>query len=686
MRTSRQTRWREALPQLWRERPAAVYGWLRGDSAAWGSAPILDADGFQCATVEAVGAAVRHFWVDSILRRHSLADGAERWRALLQSQFGDHIPVVEWPRQSWTAERVQQVFSSMREAAAPGQLGVPLAIWKSLPKEWLASLARLLTLVEEEGRWPAALAKAYVTMIPKAAGGSRPEDQRPITVLDLPYRVWAKGIVQEWKTTLHEAFLGDAALGFRAQSGTTHVAQLLQDLIALQVRRGEEIWLISFDIRKCFDMLPWWALFGALRKAGVREQVVRGFMAFYRQLLRRFRYGQVDGAEWQAANGAAQGCPASPDLLNILLEAFHRWARAAGLGVVVGTTTVPSVSYADDVTLVARSFDEAETLVAAYLHFCALLDLEVTKIQLWWNGQGVRRLRVGALEAETQPFFRVVGIVVGLPEAAATALHLEKRLPKAMATARRLQSLDVPAAVAAQLWRSTVLPQVLYGCEVRNVTAAQLAPLTTLGKSLLAVKFPLQLNVWRAPEVLLGPPLGASALLDPAWELRVRQLRWLQQVANLQSLVGVIHRVVACAAGVWDEPTLSLKAALLAVGWSIARNEVCLRSAGWPMLQPELGYPGRIVLEPVDDLPEPDTVYTDGSLAAAGGAAAVMPDRDKALQLRVPAPRSSTHCELVALALAMQFEATAVLTDSLTSLHLLLGWPTFFNNTDSSLC
>jgi hypothetical protein len=514
-------------------------------------------------------------------------------------------------------------------------------------------------------------------MIPKASGGSRPEDQRPITVLDLPYRVWAKGVVLEWKSVLQSAFLGDAAMGFRTQSGTTHVVQLLQDLIALQRQRDVELWLASFDIRKCYDMLPWWAIFGIARRAGVREEVVRGFEAFYHQLQRRFRYGQVDGSVWQAANGAAQGCPASPDLLNLLLEAFHCWARAAGLGVCVGPVTIPSVSYADDVCLVARDQAEMEVLAGAYVRWCTLLDLEVTKVQLWWNGRGVRRLQVDGLVAETQPFFQIVGVVLGVPEAAAAAVHAAKRLPKAMAAAQRLQALDVPAALSAHLWRTAVLPQALYGCEVHNLTTATLQPLTSLGKTLLMAKFPLQLNSWRAPEVLMGPPLGESALQDPVWEMRTRQLHWLQLVANTPSLVGIVHREVAFLSGIWKEPSAALGAALRAVGWRALRNETCLRSLTWPQLAPEALYPGEICMDPVDDFPMVDAVFTDGSVAAAGGAAAVQPDREATLQLHVPKPRSSTHCELMALALALELDTPQVLTDSLTSLRLLSSWPLY---------
>jgi hypothetical protein len=315
---------------------------------------------------------------------------------------------------------------------------------------------------------------------------------------------------------------------------------------------------------------------------------------------------------------------------------------------------IPSVSYADDVALIGGSEAEIQQLIGAYLHWCTLLDLEVTKVQLWWNGRGTRRLQVGSLAVETQPVFKMVGVVLAAKEAVATALHLEKRLPKAMATAQRLRSLDVPTSLAAHLWRSTVLPQALYGCELRHLTAAHLQPLTMLGRTLLAANEPLQFNVWRAPEVLCGPPLGASALLDPVWAMRSRQLCWLQLLANLPSLVGAVHREVAILGDIWAEPGTALQAALADVGWRVVRNEACLQAVGWPFLLPELGYPGEVRLGPVDDLREGCNVFTDGSVAdCMGGAAAVMPDRDEVRQLRVPTPRSSTHCELVALGLAL---------------------------------
>ena len=82
-------------------------------------------------------------------------------------------------------------------------------------------------------------------------------------------------------------------------------------------------------------------------------------------------------------------------------------------------------------------------------------------------------------------------------------------------------------------------------------------------------------------------------------------------------------------------------------------------------------------MHPVDAFPLLGAVFTDGSVAAAVGAAAVQPDTDKALQLHVPEPQSMTHCELLALALALGLETPQVVTDSLTSLRLLSRWPLY---------
>ena len=271
-----------------------------------------------------------------------------------------------------------------------------------------------------------------------------------------------------------------------------------------------------------------------MEETGIPTAVIQCFRTFYSHLRQRFRYGQVEGAEWHMANGLAQGCPASPDLLNLLFEPFHRWAGTQQLGVQVDGQFLASTSFADDVCLLATSLKEAVLLVSAYQRWCNLLriQLHLGKTEIWCSTLPAGRrvtlnLETGPLVLETRATFCMVGIELGAKEQVATVAHLSSRLPKARLSARRLAALSVPAPVATQLWSTVVLPQVLYGCEVRLVTNAHLLPLWCQGKTTLPRLPPLSLSCYAAAEVFAGPPLGACAIRDPREEVLVRRLRWL---------------------------------------------------------------------------------------------------------------------------------------------------------------
>ena len=103
---------------------------------------------------------------------------------------------------------------------------------------------------------------------------------------------------------------------------------------------------------------------------------------------------------------------------------------------------------------------------------------------------------------------------------------------------------------------------------------------------MIAEREPLSLNLWRSPELLSSPAsAGDSAIRDPLLEMRERQLQWLQLVAH--------------------SPTRALQSALKDLGWSIRRNVLCERAPRWPCLDPELNYPGEVLLDPVDSFPQP---------------------------------------------------------------------------------
>ena len=141
MRNERTKRWRDVIPQLWVDRPGAIYRWLVEDTPAWGSFPILNSSGSQCTTHAEVDAVVRAFWVNGVWNQHARKDAVQCWEAFQASLYFAYIPRCQWPHAPWSLARVKQVLRSMREASSPGVRGIPIGIWRSLPDSVLTRVA-----------------------------------------------------------------------------------------------------------------------------------------------------------------------------------------------------------------------------------------------------------------------------------------------------------------------------------------------------------------------------------------------------------------------------------------------------------------------------------------------------------------------------------------------------------------
>ena len=96
------------------------------------------------------------------------------------------LPEVDLPR--LTGQMLYDVVH--RKSATAGSLdGWGWKELKVLPVSWFDELARILTLVEDNGVWPDGLLDAYIAMIPKTDGDATPLGQRPLSVLPVVYRI-----------------------------------------------------------------------------------------------------------------------------------------------------------------------------------------------------------------------------------------------------------------------------------------------------------------------------------------------------------------------------------------------------------------------------------------------------------------------------------------------------------------
>lgn len=107
------------------------------------------------------------------------------------------------------------------------------------------------------------------------------------------------------------------AQGFRCNSGTEDLFWQLAVRVEKAILAGDELFVVAFDFRNCFEMIPLGILFGILTEMGLSNRILAPMQTMYASFKRRWKLSKnAVGTGWTATNGILQGCGVSVVLLN----------------------------------------------------------------------------------------------------------------------------------------------------------------------------------------------------------------------------------------------------------------------------------------------------------------------------------------------------------------------------------
>ena len=213
----------------------------------------------------------------------------------------------------------------------------------------LHHLTRLLQVIKNSHKWPTCLTKGVVAFIPKEpekdAPLPLPDEFRPITVLICVYRLWASArhlqVAHDWYPKWqHSRSFG----GKGAPSADQLALQTCFQLSEMFVQGGTAAGL-SFDLRKCFDTIPYGLALDLFLMCGCNPEIVQTLRNFYSQHKKYFRLDGHHSPPFQPSCGIIQGCPLSMLILISLVTSWLEYNDAK-------IPTAVSRAYADDMSSV----------------------------------------------------------------------------------------------------------------------------------------------------------------------------------------------------------------------------------------------------------------------------------------------------------------------------------------------
>jgi hypothetical protein len=379
-----------------------------------------------------------------------------------------------------------------------GWTGEELRLW---PDELLDLLAELFSAVEAHGRWPELTSFSEVVLLAKPGGDpANPLDRRPIVLMSVLYRVWARyrrrefdGWRAQWDTAVAAAWLGadGQAWEFGWDTACAHAGS------------GAGVAGVAVDFSKCYDGCRLALVSRALARAGVPPAISRPLLAAY-GFTRRLRVGDAWGGDCTPTSGIPAGCPLAVSVLAVLTAPWgmrsHRLRRALGAGA-FGVAWAPGMAveppgppatgprrgegagdgqaevlaggerrYVDDLLfwvvgerrLLRRA---AASAWAIALAFARALQWELSEGKshaFAWPGGLAERIQADLPMVRVKGSFRDLGVVQVLGGRRQVAVA-DLRLFAAGVRAERVGRLPVPRRVKVQFVESQVVPAACYG-------------------------------------------------------------------------------------------------------------------------------------------------------------------------------------------------------------------------------
>ena len=228
-----------------------------------------------------------------------------------------------------------------------------LELFKYGPPCLHACLVRIYNAILCTGQFDTSWRHTLFTMVPKSGDLQQTKNWRPIAILKITYKIFAKMLHDRLQPLLETEQSMDQ-VGFQRGTGIDHALAVFETVCGKSIEWNCEIWFASLDLTKAFDRVEHNQLFEALREQHVPQPYIALLRAIYSS-----QSGAVHGGRpFDIQRGVKQGDILSPLLFNAALEcALRKWkGKCEHHGIAMDHhERLTNIRYADDLMLYARS-------------------------------------------------------------------------------------------------------------------------------------------------------------------------------------------------------------------------------------------------------------------------------------------------------------------------------------------
>jgi len=315
-----------------------------------------------------------------------------------------------------TEEEIDIALKSFDNNKSPGNDGLSKEFYKFFWSILKEDLLRVLNFAFQAGHMSDSQQEAIITLLYKSGDKEEVKNWRPISLLNVDYKILTKCIANRIKKVMNKIISRDQTCGIPGRSIYENII-FTQDAIFYANKNNKPLVIVSLDQSKAFDRVNRNFIFKCLSKFGFGEDLVKWAKTIYTDTKSKICTNGFLSESFTLTRGVRQGCPLSPLLYIIVAETLSLLIKKNKniKGFILPDNTEAKIkAYADDTNTYLRDIISIKELFKSLEIYSKATESKLNKDKTKLLLCGSLRGKEDELEGrQNEEKLKVLGIWVG---------------------------------------------------------------------------------------------------------------------------------------------------------------------------------------------------------------------------------------------------------------------------------
>ena len=368
---------------------------------------------------------------------------------------------------TFTLEEVKFAINQLKQGKAPGVDEIHAEMIKAGGTIIADALLKLFNRILSSNNVPKNFKRAEIILIFKKGDRKECKNYRPISLLNHTYKTFMLVIANRIKKDLY-SYLPKSQAAY--QPGRTTIEQIisLEQMIEKAIEFNKPIYAVFIDFTKAFDSIKLPSLWKALDKTPINKRYIMLLRNTYIGSKSKIRTEVGTSRYIDILKGVKQGDILSAVLFCVLLAAILNNIEEEN-GYKIGGHQISNLGYADDIVALDENIEKLQTFLNT---FCAEaektgLRINISKTNAFTTDKQKPNITINGRNIEYVDNFVYLGHNINSKNNHQEAV--ESRINKGWIAINKnkllLTSKRIPINIKVKIYKTYVLPVVLYGSE-----------------------------------------------------------------------------------------------------------------------------------------------------------------------------------------------------------------------------